>query len=560
MKKIILLLSSVFAALVALRASGYEWSDSNAGVKYTYESVEGGLKLSSVEVLDAEQFTGALNLPESLPVDDVMRPLTVIGTGAIGGKSLNEVRVPSTITAIDSGAIFKGSAITNITFACNKPTLAMGWTGELRTEVCVFYILPSARGWGKLPGVLTDPIIEDGQVIYEPEFKLIPLGLNPDNVVTISPESGVFREEDRVKVQLSQTVIESGEKLQVRIYYTTDGSEPDESSSVFTEDSPLIRVTSTTTIKAFLAVYQIDKTGEESLYEVGPTAEATYQFPQPNGGPYTEEVDGITWTYMVKNGSAIIERVSFEKPAVPVETAGELVLPAELGLRSVTGIGVSAFERCRYLTKVTFPETISTIASFAFKDCLRLKELVYLGTKPDVDLAAFDGCPLAVEPLPSIKVKVALPIEIQADDEGDIELPENWLDLMAEIHGGGTWKTQFTERFGEGTTDTLKKETGKVDCAGNRLQVWQEYVAGTDPLDAESKLLASVEMTDDGPVITWTPDLSSKGRIYTIYGMKNLTDKQKAVDVTAMTPGEIKSAGYRFFFMSVRLAPEEVSE
>ncbi|MCQ2368511.1 MAG: leucine-rich repeat protein [Kiritimatiellae bacterium] len=555
MKNLIVIFICFFAS--ALLAYDECTGDNGDYFKYEKDSDGTGIILRKATVTDESIFNGTLEIPDVLSIDEQSLPVTIICDNAISSKAIKEVYIPKFVKKFEAAAFGKNN-ITNVIFACDKPILGNGWAGSLDPEKCVLSILPWAKGWGTLPGTLSDPRYEDGELVYEPIFNIVSTAMDPDCIVTISPEGGAFREHEAIEISLTQMVVPEEPGIVVKIFYTTDGSDPDEKSSVYT-DSPFW-LEETATVKAYLVVYQLGKNDEEILLKIGPTASASYQFPQPNGGPYTEEVDGITWTYMVKNGSAIIERVSFEKPAVPVETAGEFVLPSELGLRSVTGIGVSAFERCRYLTKVTFPDTISTIASFAFKDCLRLKELDYQGGNPEVDLAAFDGCPLKVEPLPSIKVKVALPIEIQADDEGDIELPENWLDLMAEIHGGETWKTQFTDRFGEVTADTLKKETGKVDCAGNRLQVWQEYVAGTDPLDAESKLLASVEMTDDGPVITWTPDLSEKGRVYTIYGMKNLTDKQKATDVTAMTPGEIKAAGYRFFFMSVRLAPEEVSE
>lgn len=551
MKGLMTFVAAVWACAAAL---AYDFTDAH-GVCFSYDKVPNGsgLRLDHVTVTDTSLFNGRLEVPEYLNADGQDLPVTMLGTDSIGGKSLHEVRVPPSVTLIAFGAFFK-SSITNVIFACNKPTLENGWTGELVSESCVFSILPAARGWGKLPGELTDSMLFNGELIPLGTFALVATGLNPAYAVTLSPEGGAYRNDEKLAVTISRTVEVNPEFL-AKIYYTTDGSEPDESSRVYAIGSSIM-LRETTTVKAYQAVYLRDKDGSAELFEVGPTAEATYQFPRANGGPYVEEVDGTNWTYMVKGGKATIERVSFEQPAVPVETAGELTLPAELGLRPVAGVGVSAFERCRYLTKVVFPETVTTIASFAFKDCLRLKDVVYAGEKPAIDLAAFDGCPLAVVPGPIVTVKVAVPIEIQADpDDGTLDIPENWLDLMAERFGGETWKTQFTDRFGDGSTNTLKVATGKVDRSGHALQVWQEYVAGTDPLDADSALTAFVEMTAEGPVITWSPDLSDEGRVYTIYGMKNLTDRQKPTVVTALTPAERQAAGYRFFFVAVRLAP-----
>ncbi|MCQ2390147.1 MAG: leucine-rich repeat protein [Kiritimatiellae bacterium] len=553
MKRLMTFVGVVWACVVFASETVYEWVDASAGVTYTYAQDGAGVRLSDVE-LDAAVFEGRLEIPDTLPVDEGALPVVSLGTESISGNSIRTARIPASITKISSYA-FGRNAITNVIFACSKPELEVAWTGTLDPDRCIFSVLPSAKGWGTLPGIVSVPFIIDGEVAYEFKFQIVSTALNPDYVVTISPEGGAFRDVDYVQVSLTQNAVPEERGIVTKIYYTTDGADPDEDSSVWNPERPPT-IGTTTTVKAYVAVYQEGREGQLMLMAIGPTAEATYQFPRANGGPYVEEVDGTNWTYMVKGGKATIERVSFEQPAVPVETAGELTLPAELGLRPVAGVGVSAFERCRYLTKVVFPETVTTIASFAFKDCLRLKDVVYAGEKPAIDLAAFDGCPLAVVPGPIVTVKVAVPIEIQADpDDGTLDIPENWLDLMAERFGGETWKTQFTDRFGDGSTNTLKVATGKVDRSGHALQVWQEYVAGTDPLDADSALKAFVEMTAEGPVITWSPDLSDEGRVYTIYGMKNLTDRQKPTDVTALTPAERQAAGYRFFFVAVRLAP-----
>lgn len=551
-------MKGLMALIVALCASvgfAYEYTDS-AGVLYNYEKVSdgSGLRLTLATVANDTLFKGCVEIPDNLSADGRDLPLTIIGEGAISGKTIKEVYIPQTVKAFEVYA-FDKNAITNVVFGCDKPALTSGWTGVLDPDMCVFSVQPWAKGWGAFPGELADPQGDpsSGEIVYTPVFKLISLALNPDYVVAISPESGEIADGDPIEVSITQTAIVEEDGVKVKIFYTTDGSEPNEDSRLYR--APFL-VKETSVVKAYLAVYYINKEGGYDLGGIGPTASCRYQFPRPNGGPYTDEVDGVTWTYLVKGGKAMIERVSFEQPAVPVETAGELTLPAELGLRPVAGVGVSAFERCRYLTKVVFPETVTTIASFAFKDCLRLKDVVYSGEKPAIDLAAFDGCPLAVVPGPIVTVKVAVPIEIQADpDDGTLDIPENWLDLMAERFGGETWKTQFTDRFGDGSTNTLKVATGKVDRSGHALQVWQEYVAGTDPLDTDSVLTAFVEMTAEGPVITWSPDLSDEGRVYTIYGMKNLTDRQKPTDVTALTPAERQAAGYRFFFVAVRLAP-----
>ena len=59
---------------------------------------------------------------------------------------------------------------------------------------------------------------------------------------------------------------------------------------------------------------------------------------------------------------------------------------------------------------------------------------------------------------------------------------------------------------------------------GNAMQVWQDYVAGTDPTNLTSRFAAKIEMVDGAPVVTWEPDLNTNGviRTYKVYGKETL--------------------------------------
>ncbi len=65
--------------------------------------------------------------------------------------------------------------------------------------------------------------------------------------------------------------------------------------------------------------------------------------------------------------------------------------------------------------------------------------------------------------------------------------------------------------------------SGKMQ-GGRALQVWQDYVAGTDPTNLESRFTAKIEMVDGTPVVTWEPDLNTNGviRTYKVYGKETL--------------------------------------
>ena len=69
-----------------------------------------------------------------------------------------------------------------------------------------------------------------------------------------------------------------------------------------------------------------------------------------------------------------------------------------------------------------------------------------------------------------------------------------------------------------------KGATGKRGGDGRVLQVWQDYVAGTDPTNVTSRFTAKIEMKDGVPVVTWEPDLNTNGiiRTYKVYGSETL--------------------------------------
>ena len=66
--------------------------------------------------------------------------------------------------------------------------------------------------------------------------------------------------------------------------------------------------------------------------------------------------------------------------------------------------------------------------------------------------------------------------------------------------------------------------SGKLNC-GRPTEVWEEYVAGLDPTNANSQLKAMIEMRGNTPCVTWGPNLNEDGvarRLYKVYGSETL--------------------------------------
>lgn len=85
-----------------------------------------------------------------------------------------------------------------------------------------------------------------------------------------------------------------------------------------------------------------------------------------------------------------------------------------------------------------------------------------------------------------------------------------------------------------------------MDHDGDGFSTFQEYVAGTDSLDGDSFLRATIALEGNVPTVHWEPDLNTNGlvRDYQVLGKTNLLDE------VWMSPADI---GCRFFKVNVTL-------
>ena len=122
-------------------------------------------------------------------------------------------------------------------------------------------------------------------------------------------------------------------------------------------------------------------------------------------------------------------------------------------------------------------------------------------------------------------------------------IPTSWFEKYYSTQGGTT--PDEWQKIAEGAGV-------KTDASGAALPVWHDYVAGTDPTDAESRFAASVVLEDGKPVVSWSPALNGDGvregvRTYRVWGKANLTD---AAWSEVAPDGE---PAYRFFRVSVEM-------
>ena len=105
----------------------------------------------------------------------------------------------------------------------------------------------------------------------------------------------------------------------------------------------------------------------------------------------TETVNGIEWTYSVKDGNASLES-GYSASAIPKSISGAITIPSTLGGYPVTSIGYRAFSSCSSLTSVTIPNSITNIGEWAFNDCSSLTSVTIPNSVTSIGGWAFSDC------------------------------------------------------------------------------------------------------------------------------------------------------------------------
>ncbi len=257
----------------------------------------------------------------------------------------------------------------------------------------------------------------------------------------------------------------------------------------------------------------------------------------------------------------------------------------------VATIGDGAFSNCTSLASITFPKTLSRLGAGCFQGCVALKDVYFLGNAPRLTVHNVTDKSCLGESIfrqwgyyerfkvhinrnttgwiaPYVKgVPEKWPVdfgymqahETVAEDGGGTQAEETgFVTVVTEIKGGSvavpaTWTANFpsyAEKFGSDFTASLTKPTGKKDAAGNCLQVWHDYVAGTDPTDENDTFQATISIVDNEAVVSWKPELSvaeAAKRTYAIYGRQTLYSG----DWSPVAEGSAKN--YNFFKVTVEM-------
>lgn len=78
----------------------------------------------------------------------------------------------------------------------------------------------------------------------------------------------------------------------------------------------------------------------------------------------------------------------------PASLGGAVSIPPSIIGKPVTGIGMSAFANCHFITSVSIPSGVTNIESGAFENCSNLKSAYFMGASPpSMGTAVFSGTP-----------------------------------------------------------------------------------------------------------------------------------------------------------------------
>ncbi len=132
----------------------------------------------------------------------------------------------------------------------------------------------------------------------------------------------------------------------------------------------------------------------------------------------TATVNGITWTYFVKDGEAHLGyehkpegygggapvsgclygsiafdgSICYHRAVDNNKISGAVTIPSSLDGYPVTSIGDYAFFCCDYLTSVTIPNSVTSIGDYAFDGCMCLRSVEMGNSVISIGDEAFSGC------------------------------------------------------------------------------------------------------------------------------------------------------------------------
>ena len=109
-------------------------------------------------------------------------------------------------------------------------------------------------------------------------------------------------------------------------------------------------------------------------------------------GVYTRKIDGLEWTFTIRNGVASVGHEGCAATAIPDGTSGTVSIPKEFGGCPVKSIAEFAFCDCKKLDKIVIPAGVTNIGMCAFQGCSGLTSVNIPSSVVNIEAEAFSDC------------------------------------------------------------------------------------------------------------------------------------------------------------------------
>ncbi|MBU5489584.1 leucine-rich repeat domain-containing protein [Butyricicoccus intestinisimiae] len=325
---------------------------------------------------DEATITGYTGSAKSLVIPSELggKPVTEIGRFAFAHcDSLTEVTIPEGVTSIGDSAFRNCSSLTKVTIP--KSVTSIGDSAFYNCDALkTVYYGGSQTDWGKISiGSDNDPLLKaeiicaiqesngfaytvtgDEATItgYTGSAKnlVIPSELGGKPVTAIADKA--FYGYKTPNIYIPKTIKKIGEDA----FWGT----------VISDEFRFICYEGTKNEWANIAIQKGNEQLDPKYLEGDP----------PSARPYECNLSG-DMVYQASDNAATLVRYFGADSKVDI--------PAELGGKPVTEIGVGAFGFCSSLTEVTIPKSVTSIGEMAFYDCGALATVYYGGTQEDWD-------------------------------------------------------------------------------------------------------------------------------------------------------------------------------
>lgn len=249
-------------------------------------------------------------------------------------------------------------------------------------------------------------------------------------------------------------------------------------------------------------------------------------------------IGNFSYGYMGKPYRANVDEVALRNCCTaPLEDGAQVTLDEAHPCRFVPSAGFADESGGDYHLKISSP-------------CVAAGSEELLAVDEDLDGVARS----ALRHAPDIGA-YAYPSErvvVRPGSGGEVFIPETWFTTGRLGERQVFDPMAFAERYGSDLEVAATQPTGKRDECGQPLFVWQDYVAGTDPVDSNDTFSVVLTWQNGLPKIGWKPQLpkdEASKRKYTLYGKDRLEDASwKQIENDAL-------GGNRFFKMAVELRP-----